>query len=329
MKKVISSVVFLAILIGMIVKANDIFVDKSRNRYYMLSQELNKIDDIDIQVYGSCHAYTSFDAKSFTEEYGISSYNMSNPGEIMPTTYLRMMERFKRDIPEVALVEIWGTNAYETYDSTEDILGRFLKSNVEDIPLSIDKLEVIADYETLDIWEDNFALFKYKSRLLEFSLTENDFNYSFERAYNMYNTEKEDWLYNEMENRFENNGFFSNDSQDISDYAQKQATVERTDVLEVEADLMKYLDKVIGLCEENNVELIFYRAPYISTENELRKKNYLEQYFEERNIPFYDLEREITYDYTEDFEDYYHLSKKGAAKSTEYLGKKIIDLLYE
>ena len=39
----------------------------------------------------------------------------------------------------------------------------------------------------------------------------------------------------------------------------------------------------VDWAKENNVELIFYRAPYISTENELRKKNYLEQYFEERN----------------------------------------------
>lgn len=51
----------------------------------------------------------------------------------------------------------------------------------------------------------------------------------------------------------------------------------------------------------------------------MRKTNYLEQYFEDKNVSFYDLEEEIDYSYQEDFSDCYHLSEVGAEKSTRYL----------
>ena len=71
----------------------DILVNKDNNRYYMLEHELEQKDErYEVQVYGSCHAYTSFDSTFLTEKYKISCYNMSNPGEIIPTTYLRMLD---------------------------------------------------------------------------------------------------------------------------------------------------------------------------------------------------------------------------------------------
>lgn len=328
MKKIISVVIFCVILVVSMFGLNRVFVDKSLNRYYILSHEIDKIEDIDVQVYGSCHAYTSFDTAYFTETSGVSSYNMSNPGEIIPTTYLRMLERFKKDKPEVALVEVWGVNAYETYDSTEKILGNYLPSNLELIPFSREKREVIQEFETLDMIEDNFAFIKYRERLLEFSLTEVDFNYSFERAEKIYNSgEWPNYVYDEMENRLENKGFKSNPPVAIKDYPELQARVNDDEVLAVEANLMKYIDKIIELCKKNDVEVIFYRAPYRSTENELRKANYLDKYFADRNISFVDLEKEIEYDYEEDFNDYEHLSKIGAMKSTDYLGEMIINTM--
>lgn len=93
MKKWISLIVFCVLTVGLVSWINDVLVDKNINRYYMLEKE-----------------------------YGVSCYNMANPGEIIPTTYLRMAQRFKTDVPKVALVEIWGVNPYETYDTTERIL---------------------------------------------------------------------------------------------------------------------------------------------------------------------------------------------------------------
>ena len=131
-----------------------------------------------------------------------------------------------------------------------------------------------------------------------------------------------------MKNRLSNNGYKRNSSNTISDYSNLQADTEAKKQLAVEADIMEYIEKIIALCKANDVTLIFYRAPYVSTENELKKVHYLESYFEQKEILFIDLEQEIPYDYTVDFYDYQHLSEHGAKKSTDYLGEIIINLAF-
>lgn len=324
MKRFLSSLAFFLIFITLLSGINEILVEKNLNRYYILSRELKNIEDVDVQVYGSCHAYTSFDSNYFSEQYGLSSYNMSNPSEIIPSTYLRMLERFKKDKPQVVLVETWGINAFDTYISEEKIFGEYLKLNVENIPISKEKIEVINEFETLDLIEDNLAIAKYKGRLLNASLSKQDFDYKFEEISQNYGEGTYQWLYDEMERRIANKGFSPTEAKEVLDYPELQAYVLDDEVVEVEAVLMKYIDKIIELCEENNVKLIFYRAPYVSKESELKKTNYLEKYLKAKNVSFFDMEKEIEYDYATDFSDHHHLSKEGAKKTTEFLGERIM-----
>lgn len=327
MRKWICLIAFCVLTVGLVSWTNDVLVDKNINRYYMLEKELEqKHESYEVQVYGSCHAYTSFDPRYLMEEHGVSCYNMANPGEIIPTTYLRMAQHFKTDVPKVALVEIWGVNPYETYDTTERILGGYLESNIERLPLSLAKLEVISDFETLDMLEENLAIAKYKNRLLSFDLKEVDFNYSLELANETYNADGSyDPYYNEMRIRFENNGFKANPSSPVDDYEAQQAVIGEGESLEVEPVIMKYVDKIIDLCDRYGVNVIFYRSPYRSTANELRKVNYLKTFFQEKQILFFDLEEEITYDYAADFCDYEHLSQYGAYKSTVFLTEQFLE----
>jgi len=314
-------IAFLIIAVGcsLIHSANDVLLRKSDNRYYMLEKELERRNETyDVQIYGSCHAYTSFNSMILVNGYDISCYNMSNPGEIIPATYLRMLERFKIDPPKVAVVEIWGVNAYETYSSSEDIFNHFFPLNVERIPFSKEKLEVISDFDSLSVINENFAAIKYKDRLLDFPLPEVEYNYSFSLCRETYE-ETIPWLYKEMDIRFGNNGFLGNDANHLPDYPQQQAKVAYDDLLPVEPDIVKYLDKIIELCEAYDVELLFYRAPYRSTANELRKLNWLRKYFDEKGAVFADMEDFVSFDYTTDFLDYEHLSLSGAQKLTERL----------
>lgn len=323
MKKIVSIVAFCLILVLSIRMSNDILVEKYLNRYFMLSKELKTIDNIEVQVYGSCHAYSSFNSKMFTDMYGVYSYNMANPSETIPASYLRMYERFKIDTPKVALVEIWGINAYDTYITKEEILDTYLRTNIENIPFSWEKVKVINDFEALDLLEDNISIFKYKDRILDFALNEVDFDYSFERANAYYNPEGNKASYNEMKTRLENNGFWACPSDNMYDYEAYIPEVREDEKVAVEADLLKYIDKIIQLCEEQNVKLIFYRAPYRSNATELKKVNWLEDYLREKNVAFYDLEPAIEWDYTVDFYDYEHLSETGAEKATLYLSEII------
>ena len=333
-KNILACVVFCAIVFSITARMNEILVSKNANHYYIMDQAIAEIDEhIEVQVYGACHSYTSFQAAYFEETYGYTAYDLGNPGELIPVTYLRMMERFKEDTPEVALVEIWGVNAYETYCSVRDVFEYYMPPNVEQLPLSLEKIEVIQDFYSLDMLGDNFAIAKYKDRIMEMDLFEADFNYTLEGL----EPRATSYTWVKMHWRTEENGFCEmpyycylsgyDPYMEIPDYHEKQAVVSDDEKLELEADMLKYVDKIIELCEEYGVELIFYRAPYVSTENELKKANWLDEYCESKGVLFLDLEKELDYDITTDFMDYYHLNEAGAIKSTDYLSSYIMNAM--
>ena len=275
-----------------------------------------------VQVFGSCHSYTSFNPIKFEEDTGISAYVYGNPGEIIPTTYVRMYEQFKKNLPKVALVEIWGINPYETYDTQSRIFGNYLERNLEILPLSLKKNEVIKDF-SLDMIEMNSVIYSYKNRLLDGTLKNLDFDYDFAKVKEY----TSDYVFSEMSKRLIYNGYKKNPSRSITDYPKRQAYVGKDDIVQIEWDIVKYINKIIRLCKEKSVELIFYRSPYISQKNELKKLNHLNIICEENNILFINLEDEISYNYTNDFLDYEHLSEIGANKSTEFLEHFILEKL--
>lgn len=334
-KRIAACVIFSALVLTLIVGMNDILVYKTYNRYYMLDRAVAQSDETyDVQVYGACHSYTSFEAKYFEETYQASAFDLGGPGEIVPVTWLRMLERFKVDVPKVALVEIWGLNAYDTYTSQAEIFESYMPVNIDQLPLSLEKLEVINDFDSLDILTDNLLIAKYKDRLLDMELKDYDFDYSFENL--APNTS--DYSRTEMTMRLSNNGFcempmhLDGAGKDliytpymaIPDYDEKQAVVADDEKMPYEDDIMKYVNKIIALCEKHNVELIFYRAPYTSTENELKKSNWFTDFCKEKGITYVDLEKTVDFDITTDFLDYHHLNKYGAVKATDYLAKLIL-----
>lgn len=327
---IVSCLLFFLVLCFALNWVTDILIPKSTNRCYILEKYLEEHPEhnlSDVGVFGSCHAYTSFDPVYLKERTGIDSFVYGNPSEIMPVTYLRMVDQFKKHTPKVVLVETWGINPYDTYIDQEKLFGEYLDTNLELTDFSMAKQEVIRDYEhfneNISPLLMNLPLARYKERLVDRSLTDVDFNYSFE-ATEQYSL---DFLFSEMTLRLNNCGFRRNPPRDNSDYPEKQVTIRAGESAEIEPDIVKYVQKIIDLCKKNDVELIFYRAPYISNENELKKLNHLREICDDNGIVFIDLEEEIPYSYSADFFDYQHLSEAGAAKSTEYLSSYILNAL--
>jgi hypothetical protein len=147
----------------------------------------------------------------------------------------------------------------------------------------------------------------------------------FDYAFNKIVPANPDYTVGEMTTRMEYNGFKPLNVGEIPEYTARQNVVESTDVLEIESNVSKYVVKIIELCKKYDVELIFYRAPYVSSINELRKLNHFRQICDEHGVLFLDLEQEIEYDYTTDFCNYEHLSEAGATNSTEFLLPYILE----
>lgn len=194
------------------------------------------------------------------------------------------------------------------------------------IPFSIEKKEVIDDFDSLDIFRDNIALIKYKSRFIDNEIGSEDFNYSFEKVKQLY-YDINPYFYEEMDIRLTHNGFKETESAALPGYEEVQMSAMTDRELAIEEDLMKYIDKIIDLCEEEGINLIFYRAPYLSKDTEFMKSNYLNNYLINKGVPFYDLEKELILDYEQDFSDKQHLSSQGAKKATEFLGEKVFETI--
>lgn len=330
LKKSIPCAIFCLIFALALSWLTDVLTPKATNRYYILERYLEDHPEDylhDVQVFGSCHSYTSFNPVYLERRTGISAFVYGNAGEIIPTTYVRMAEQFKKHTPKVALVEIWGINPYETYDSRSRIFGFYLANNLERTGFSLAKQEVIGDFDALSFEGDeyayddvsyikmNFPIVNYKERFFDGSLTDVDLSYSFEKT-QPYSTE---YTFSEMTSRLSLNGYKKNPSKWVLDYPEKQNVIEEGDFLEIEPDIVKYIRKIIDLCKENDVALIFYRSPYLARVNELRKLNHMRQLCQENGVLFLDLEQELSYSYYSDFLDTEHLSEAGADRSTEFL----------
>ncbi len=330
MKKLLASILFIFLVFISIDRINEIAVEKTMNRVYMLSDELAAADEIfDVDVFGSCHAYTSFDPIQFQEKFGYTAFNMANPSEIIPISYIRMAQQFRRQKPKVVLVDIWGVNIYDTYIAPESILGPYAQLNMSVLPISREKMEVIQSFDEFDGLNLNFALASYKDRILDLDLHEYDFDYSNQKQMYEFQDTESSWYQSmlaEMFCRLTHNGGLLGDVNPLSEFDSLQPDVGSAET-QIEPNIMEYVDKIIQLCEESDVKLIFYRAPYIVNATERQKTNYLARYLSEKGVPFYDLEEEIAFDIETDFTDLYHLSELGCRKSTAFLGKIAADAM--
>lgn len=318
-KELLSFFLLCLLIIAIVFALSRISMPKIMNRYFMLNEYLKENPEkqlCDVKVFGSCHAYTSFDPTILREQTGLSSFVYANPNEIIPITYARMAEQFKIHAPKVALVEAWGINPYDTYMGQNTIFTECLPLNLEIMKPSIPQHRVMLQYGGLKGIVTTYCPFlKYKARFTDGSLKDADFDYSFEATV----PENNEYINFEMRSRLSNDGFKRNPSNPVPDYPEQQAQIETGALFDISPDIEEYIELIIGLCEEYDVKLIFYRAPYISSENELMRFNQFSLLCEERGIPYIDLEQEIAFDYSSDFTDYQHLSASGAKRATELL----------
>lgn len=315
-KRFLKIFICISVCAVILVEANAITLPKDRN--YMVSQALKEEtkNSLEVIAFGSCHTYTSFNPIQLFQEYGVPSFNYGKPSEIFPGTYLSILEALKTQTPKVILVEIWGINPYNTYLETEETLNYYFTASVGAQKLSKEKIEVVQDYDALGIGEV-FPLVRNKSRIIDGGLTKQDFVFD-------WSTIQEG---SEMDSRINNKGFSAHMriiEEDGDDW--KQIVANRNEEKEkLNSDIKKYLDKILEVCRNKDIDVIFYRAPYASKSEEYMHNNELEDYLKKKNIPYFDLEEYIDFDYQKDFCDSYHLNASGAEKVTSFLGKYLME----
>ena len=262
-------------------------------------------NSLDIVFVGSSHLFSTVIPDVLWEEYGITSYVFGGNEQPFSISYYYIMEALKYQKPKVIVLESlfcnWG-------DAPKEAVVRI---NFDDMRWGKAKIEGIINNVTPSDWQYYFfELSKYHSRWS--TLDSSDFK--IKEAYCDQNLYK-GW------------SFYS--AGDASkDYAVNDEVLYCTETKELNETAMQWLDKIIALCEENNVQLILLKTPnngkIIDPSAEDGEKdeafgmpyyNRLAEVAQEKSIPFLNMNLVMSGEN--------HNDKACAQKATLYFGEWI------
>lgn len=252
---------------------------------------------LDVLFLGSSHLYYGVQPCELWKEYGITSYVMGSPEQTAATSYLLLKEAFEYQQPKVVMMEnyyLWNKNMY--YSEAR------LRQAFDGMRLGSAKLEMIRTMIPEKGCKEKLTylvpFLKYHSRWDE--LEDYDFHTS----------------------PYLKGARIDYTSVELEDPGIPQ------EMANVPQNSMDYLEKIIALCEENGAEFVMFGVPYgVETDMERYERRQgmtlmLEQYLEEKGIPFLFYQRDYAdvIDFKTDFRDRTHLNTAGAIKLTAHLG---------
>lgn len=306
MKNVIKDSLFMLIFFFLFYVCSNIFILKG-NGYGsdVISFYDLKKNSLDLIFFGSSHSYATFSPNVIEKETGLRSYNFATQQQPVYISYYYIKEALKTQKPKYIVLE---TNMFKIEDDymsegvTRDALDRMHMSvnKINAIQTSVEDRELRKSYY--------FNLIKYHSRYAD--LTTNDFNSAFYLK------------------GIENQGFIALDQrQDVWIDNSKYENI--SDTKKITEKNLYYLNKIIQLTQEYDIELILVKSPCQLDENAVLRFNWMKSYAVNQGIDYLDFNQNIILLELErgDFYDSGHLSKTGAKKASIYFSKYLNEKL--
>lgn len=302
-KFLIKLFLFFGILLFLLYYANYILRSKENTDIHDNFMALER-DSIDTIFIGTSHQFCSINTDLLYDEYGINSFMLATSGQTVPMSYYAALEAIEYQHPDIIIMEaLYCSNDFRELGPAMSHMffdgmpnTDIKKQAVEDL---IPKEEQIYYYLPLGY---------YHARWKE--LTEMDF----------------------QSNRTKPRGsFFSQVISPAYDYE----ILPKSEKEPMPEEMEKYMDMIIELCRENNVELILYTAPFgplyddeYTREDLYRRQrifNWLEDYAAEKEVEYHNLfhhVEELGLDNHTDFMDSQHVNVTGQEKITRYMAEK-------
>lgn len=255
---------------------------------------------IDVLCLGSSHGYSAIQPNVMWKEQGITSYVMCSQRQTVATSYYLLQEALQYQHPKVILLEsyyFWYDGKYVDEESEVQ-----LRQAADGMRPGKVKYMMLEDFLSDKGWQEKLSYYipfiKYHSRWSDLK------KYDFNRK-----------LY--LKGGILDFNVAPGERPGVPD--------EKEDIPEV---TLKYLNKLIELCNENDINLVLYEAPYTETEGggykwRHRLTNALEDYLDKKEIPFfyYQKTNAAGIDFSTDFRDHAHLNTRGATKISRHIGE--------
>ena len=252
----------------------------------------------DVLFIGDCEVYENVSPVTLWEEYGITSYIRGSAQQLIWQSYYLLEETLKYEKPEVVVFNVLAMK----YDQPQR--EAYNRMTLDGMKLSGTKLKAI---KASMLPEENlidylFPILRYHSRWSELSLDD---------LTNVFQKDKQ----------FHNGYYMRADVKPVD-------TVPTGKVLANSSfgeNSYKYLDMMVELCRENDIELVLMKAPslypYWYEEWEVQMEEYAQEN-DLKYINFLELIEETGIDFDVDTYDAgLHLNVTGAEKVAMYLGE--------
>lgn len=249
--------------------------------------------EYDVLFCGSSHMMHSVYPMELYRDYGISSYNIANSAEALPTTYWVLKTALENSNPKVVVLEVFFNTDRKVTKDQESLLHTWF----DGVRLSKMKYQAI----------DDLLPEKKMEYLLPFSLYHNRWNA----------IQKSDFGedYAPLRGAKVINGLY-----------QMEEPVSETDkVSELPKESIEYVSRIKELCDEKGIELLLVLNPYGAKDIELERLNLYEQVSEELGVEYIDLIHSDVVNYSTDLADRAHLNPSGARKVTRWYGEYLLE----
>ncbi len=300
LKKVGKFLLFAVIFLCLYQGSREVLRNKSE------SEALGRIflqpdEKYDVVLAGPSHIQYGIQPEILREKFSVSACNTATAAQSVPTSYYVIKEMIRRHTPKIVVMDLFCLFYPEEYFS----VARFHQA-IDNFPFGKTKIEAVEDLAK-DDWEEfilNYMLYHGRWKTLK----------------------REDYMvlkeFDEEKQVLDAVSEFENDFQ----------ALDKSVVYDVPQTALEYLEKIVDLCKENDVELILTVIPYradvdnnsVTGVYQQGIYNQVELYAKEWGVEFINMLHlldEIGFDFKTDMAEFSHLNKSGSDKVTDYWGK--------
>ena len=304
-KKIIILAVRLVIMIVVLAALQNLLMPKYMSGIYegaMIAEYYDDSENHNVIFVGDCEIYENISPVTLYEKYGITSYMRGSAQQLIWQSYYLLEETLSYEKPDVVVFNVlsmkYGEPQNEAYNRMTLDGMKLSKSKIASIKASMTEEESFLSYI--------FPLLRYHSRWSE--LTSDDFKY-----------------------------FFKKDRVTFSGYLMRAdiKPVTGTPTAPVLKDYSfsensyKYLDMMVELCKENDIQLVLMKAPSIYPYWYDEWDEAMTEYAKENDllyVNFLDHIEDIGIDFEKDtYDGGLHLNVYGAEKLADYFGNILVE----
>ena len=268
----------------------------------LIGEYYDEEKDFDVIFIGDCEVYENFVPATLWENYGINSYIRGSAQQLIWQSYYLMEETLRYEKPDVIVFNVlslqYNEPQKEAYNRMTIDGMRWSSSKVGCINASMLESESFIEYV--------FPLLRYHDRWSEL--------------------EKEDFKYILGAEKVGHNGYYMQVGVVPVEYIPEGKILGDYSFGD---NAWSYLDKMVALCEANDVELVLIKAPSLYPVWYDEWDAQVEEYAAEHHlkyINFLEHTEEIGLDFSTDTYDAgLHLNLYGAEKLTDYFGAWLVE----